>query len=168
MVLVLMGIILSMMTISVGDGGQYRRLEEEANRLKTLMIMAKEEVVLRSQEWAIVFKQDGYQFEQEEVEEVEGTPKLKKTLITDKIFRPRELPGYHLSIIIEDIEYTDEFDEDREADEEDTIGRVQIYSSGEITEFELTLRLDEGDDHFVLKGMPSGELGLTSSRDDDL
>lgn len=163
MVIVLMGIILSMMTLSVGDGGKYRKLEEEANRLTTLITMAKEEVILRSQEWAIAIKEDGYQFEREEVEEVNGTPKLKWTPISDKIFRARELPEYRLSVVIEDIEST----VSSEDNEEGIIGRVRIYSTGEMDESELTIRQADEEDHFILKATPLGKLSLRSSRDDE-
>ena len=122
-VLVLMGIILGMMTLSVGDGGKYRQLEEEALRLKTLMNMAKEEVIIHSQEWFIVFKEDGYLFEQKifkskvnvddkddgdkeddedkEDDNADETKKKKTVPIKDKIFRARDLAGYRLSVVIE-------------------------------------------------------------------
>lgn len=176
MVLVLMGIILSMTTLSVGDGGKYRRLEEEAQRLKTLMSMAKEEAILRSQEWAIAFKEDGYQFERENLgqrtkekkkkkDDDDGTEEDKWSLIDDKIFRPRELAGYRLSVIIEDEEYTTAQDGENE---DDIMGRVYIYSSGEMMPFELTIEQEEGEDHFVIKANEFGELDLKSSRDEEL
>lgn len=167
-VLVLMGIILSMTTLTVGDGGHYRRLEEEANRLLTLVTMARDEAVLRSQDWILVFKEQAYRFDQEKVEEVEGTPKAKTVPIKDKIFRPRELDGYRLSVVVEDAAYPVETPRDDAEDEVDIIGRVTIYSSGEMTEFELTLRPDDGDDYFILKASPLGELTLIGSRDDEV
>lgn len=166
-VLVLMGIILSMMTISVGDGGKYRELEEEANRLKTLLEMAREETVLRSQDWTIAILEDGYQFEVEKIEEDKGTRKKKRSLIQDRIFRQREIPGYRLSLIIENGQYT--AGEQGQGNEEDVIGRIAIYSSGEMSEeFELTIEQEDGDDKFTLTGTQVGELSLKSSRDEAL
>lgn len=185
MVLVLMGIVLSMMTLSVGDGGKYRQLEEEAQRLKTLISLAKDEVIIHSQDWTLVFKENGYLFEREDLgqkfgqdkdedkdedkkaDKGEGTPKKKMVPIEDSIFRTRELPDYRLSLVIEDEVYAVSIQESDE-DEEGTIGRIEIYSSGEMTEFELTIRAEEGDDHFVLKGTANGELSLKSSRDDEI
>lgn len=189
MVLVLMGIILSMMTLTVGDGGKYRELEEESLRLKTLINMAREEVILQSQEWRIAFKEDGYQFERvkeikdlvspdekddEEFEEDKdkdedkGTTELNWVPIDHKIFRERELPGYRLSVIIEDEEYKANSEEEEEEVDEGIIGLVHMYYSGEMMAFELTIEQEDGDDKFILKATPFGELELKSSRDDEV
>ncbi len=183
MVLVLMGIILSMTTLTVGDGGKYRALEEEAQRLTTLIGMAREEVILGSQEWRIAFKQDGYSFERfkelkallpvdkkdppKSKEEDKGTSKDKWVPIENKIFRARDLAGYRLSIIIEDEDYTSS-EEGEEAVAEDIIGLVNIYYSGEMTRFELTIEQEDGEDKFTLKANEFGELDLKSSRDKEL
>jgi len=185
-VLVLMGIVLSMMTLTVGDGGKYRELEEESLRLKTLINMAREEVIMQSQEWRIAFKEDGYQFERvndikdlvspdekdneetaEDKDKDEGTSEVNWIPIDHKIFRVRELPGYHLSVIIEDEEYKANSEEEEEVDE-GIIGLVHMYYSGEMMAFELTIEQEEGDDKFILKASPFGELELKSSRDDEV
>ena len=179
-VLVLMGIILSMTTLSVGDGGKYRKLEEEAQRLQTLIGMAREEAILGSKEWRIVFKQDGYRFEQandlqdinqadkkdptQPPEEDKGTAKDKWVPIENKIFRDRELADYRLSVTIEDEEYT-VGEEDKEAVDDDIIGLVNIYYSGEMMPFELTIEQQDGEDKFTLTANSFGELDLKSSRD---
>ena len=193
MVLVLMGIILSMVTISVGDGGKYRELEEEATRLKTLIGMAREEAILNSQDWVLAFKKDAYRFELEEVKEPEvvqdpngqtqntnrqiqnqiqnqsnETKKVKYVPITDKIFRERELEGYHLSLLIDEQEYIEKPAVEGD-DEADILGRITLFSSGEISEdFEVSLEQEQGDDKFTLKGTQFGELELKSSRDDEI
>ncbi len=184
-VLVLMGIILSMMTLTVGDGGKYRQLEEESLRLKTLMNMAKEEVIIYSQEWFIVFKDDGYLFEQEKItlktdvddsdQDGDGKKpdtvetKKKKTIpIENKIFRSRQLEGYHLSVVIEGEEHSFSLDSDDDEEEEGTIGRIPIHSTGEMIEFELKIQQEDEDDYFVLKGTENGDLSLKSSRDDEI
>jgi general secretion pathway protein H len=161
-VLVLMGIILSMMTISVGDGGKYRELEEEAQRLKTLISMARDEVIMGSREWRIAFREDGYQFEDKQ-----GTKKQVWVPINNKIFRPRDLPGYRLSISIEDQAYpSDEEETEEQKPEEDVIGLVSLYYSGEMMAFELIMEQEDGEDKFTLKANPFGELELISSRDE--
>lgn len=189
MVLVVMGIILSMTTLTVGDGGKYRELEEEANRLKTLIGMALDESVLYSRDWRIAFKKDGYQFEQamaipteadtdkedddpsqqsRQEDEEEATDKTNWAPIDNRIFRPRDLPGYQISLVIDDEDYLANQDPEAE-DEEDIIGRVNIYYSGEFSEaFEVTIEQEDGDDKFILKATPYGELSLKSSRDEDI
>jgi len=186
-VLVLVGIIVSMMTLTVGDGGKYRALEEEANRLKTLIHMAREEVILHSQEWRIAFREDGYQFERvkdiqglataakvdddkqpdKQPDEEKGTTAKNWVQIDNKIFRFRALAGYRLKLLIEDEEYTASREEGEKV-EENIIGVVNIYYSGEMIPFELTIEQEDGDDRFILKASPFGELVLTSSRDEAL
>ena len=178
MVLVLMGIILSMTTLSVGDGGKYRELEEEANRLKTLINMAREEAILRSQDWVIAFTKDAYRFEQEEDKGEEhadprSTPgnetnKVKYVPIKDSLFRERELAGYQLSLFIDEQAYIEKPEAEGE-DEEDVLGRIYIYSSGELSDsFEVNLEQEDGEDKFTLKANLFGELDLKSSRDEGI
>jgi len=171
-VLVLMGIITSMMTISVGDGGKFRELEEEAQRLKTLLEMAKDETIMRSQDWTIAILENGYQFELERIEDDKGTRKRKRHPIEDKIFRQRQLEGYRLNLIFDDSSsFTEEQipDELKTENEEDIIGRVSIYASGEMSEnFEITMEQENGEDKFILTGDQLGQLKLKSSRDEDI
>ena len=155
-VLVLVGIVLSFATLSIGDGGHERYMEEETQRLVTLMKMAREEAILRSEDWAIVFKEDGYKFERQEPKITKGKVELDRTPIENKIFRERELHELKLSLFVEDTQ----INLDKEDEEEGAIARIYIMSSGDMTEFELKLQSEHSPDYFTVKGTVFGELSI--------
>ena len=58
---VIIAIIVSMATLAIGDPGP-EKLKEERARLLALMDLAKEEAILQSREFGILFWEDGYGF----------------------------------------------------------------------------------------------------------
>ena len=77
--LVLIGIILSFAVFTLGDGGEDRRIKEEANRFYYLIKLAQEEAILNAREWLLEIDSQGYQFS---VLTDEGSQ-----LSTDPVFR---------------------------------------------------------------------------------
>jgi general secretion pathway protein H len=82
-VLVLIGIILSVAVLSAG-GGKERELEQEVQRMVSLMRLAKEEAVLNRVELAIKFSPNAYEFLRQENDD--WVP-----YTNHRLFRPRNL-----------------------------------------------------------------------------
>lgn len=61
-VLVMIAVIMAMAVLSIGDGGLQRRLQQESQRLATLIELGSDEAILRGQVVGILFDQSGYQF----------------------------------------------------------------------------------------------------------
>jgi general secretion pathway protein H len=151
-VLVIIGILLTMASISIGGGGEQRQLREEAQRLAALVALAGEEAVLKSQELLLAVEENGYAFLVED-DEGKWVP-----LDGSGALRPRELPEWmELSVAVDEplTPPPAEGEEEQAAEP----GQVWILSSGEMSPFTLTLRLDDGSE-YRLHGDLLGNLKL--------
>jgi general secretion pathway protein H len=143
-VLVIVGILLTMASLSVRSGSEQRQLHEEAQRLAALVELAGEESVLKAQELVLAVEDNGYAFLVQN-DDGEWLP-----VDEEGSLRPRELPeGMHLSITVDEpltaepqSTMSQSTDEGQEKAAEP--GQVWILSSGEMSPFTLTLRHDEG------------------------
>lgn len=128
-VVILIGIVVSVVTVSATTGNLEDQLEEEAKRMQALMSLAREEAILRNQELAFSVTRDSYRFEVLE----EGN---WKPITGDRIFREREIAGgLEMSLLVDEVELS------LSAQQEETLAsRIYFLSSGEITPFELVLR----------------------------
>ncbi len=61
-VLVIIGIILSFAVLSISGDDYAELMEEETHRIMTLLELASDEAILRGEELAVLFNEDGYQF----------------------------------------------------------------------------------------------------------
>ena len=154
-VIAIMGIMLGLGMFAFGDGGLSDKLEQESQRLYGLIKLAQEESILQSKELALELETDGYVFKESEYDE-----KSKKytwvSIAGDKIFRKRSLTaGIELDLKVEgtSLELTSK------SDEEDPI-RIFILSSGELTAFDLTLKISDLEQYYTITGLESGELKI--------
>ena len=85
-VMIIIGVILTFTTLSIGDGGASQKLEQEAQRLASLLTMASTSSILQSKEMGVSFDIDGYHFCV--FQEQRCQP------IRDDIFRPRKFPPF--------------------------------------------------------------------------
>ncbi len=159
-VVFIIGIILSMATLSTGPQ-QYRLLKEEAQRIATLMSLARQESILEAQELAFVLNDNTYQFQV-----FDGQTWLPLT--DDDILRTRTLQDnmvLEVNLFGETITFTrtgsateDEKNDEKEEDENSI--RIFFLSSGEITPFELFLRYDDQDEGLFVKGDMMGNFTI--------
>lgn len=145
--MLIIGVVLSIATLGfTRDAGD--RLETEARRFTALVTLAAQESVLQAREHAVVFDDRGYGFLV-----FEGG---QWTKAEDRVFRRRELPeGFYLDIAIEgqDLSLL-------QAKEEQKAPRIFLLSSGEMTPFELTLRHEESDASYRVRGDIGGKIDL--------
>jgi general secretion pathway protein H len=142
-VLLIIGIIISFATLSIGQNTS-RVVQDEAERLQALLTMAGEEAVLQGRELALEFSRDGYRFLQL------NDNNEWQTIEQDKLFRERELPPVvNLHLLVEGVVAN--------FDDKDHLPRIFILSSGELTPFELELSIDDGESYH-LQGQVDGKL----------
>ncbi|VAW87463.1 hypothetical protein MNBD_GAMMA16-1823 [hydrothermal vent metagenome] len=160
-VVFIIGIILSMATLSTGPQ-QYRLLKEEAQRITTLMSLARQESILEAQELAFALNDKTYQFQV-----FDGKTWL--SLADDEVLRERQLPSnmvLEVNLYGETITFTSDNSEtddgDTESEEEEDENRIRILflSSGEVTPFELFLRYDDQDQGLLVKGDMMGNFTI--------
>ncbi len=126
-VIIIMGIILSFITLSFGDGGQTQRLRQEAQRLASLLTLASQEAILQAKELGISFTSNGYHF-------YEWHGQQWSVLNDDDLFYARTLPP---KIQLE-FRLAGESPRSSEEDAQDT-PQLLLLSSGEISPFEVVL-----------------------------
>lgn len=152
-VILIIGIIISFASLSVGQHAS-RSLQDEAERIHSLLRLAAEESVLQGRELAMQFSTEGYLFVA-----LEGADWLP--VEGDRLFREREFPpGLNLDLSLEGVE-VDLLDSENPP-------RIFVLSSAEMTPFVLTLGNDEGE-AYTLQGDFTGKLTLarTGEADDD-
>lgn len=169
MVIMLIAVITSMALPSLGDPA-YDNLKKEASRLHLLINMAREESMLRSEEWALEVTEQSYRFSKLEIEEKDGKQTDKLTPITKKIYRERRLPEQRISIEAEDsgapITITEkEKLTSNENEQQDVLGVIWFLPSDEISTFEITLSHEFSDDKIILKLAETGEVIMQSERE---
>jgi len=183
-VVFIIGILATMMTLSIGITGGDRELEQEIERIKALIDLAAEEAVLQGQEIGIRFYENRYEFSTEtwytrESEETTTTVARWRLMTGDDLFKPRDL-GEDLRIELEidgrqvimepfsEREQREERkreEEDTDEDDEDAYKpQVFILSSGDMTPFTVNLRRRFGNTGMILTAEADGSIELL--RDD--
>lgn len=155
-VLVLIGIIVTFAVLSMGDAGQQQRLHDEAQRLSSLLQMARDEAILQSSEIAVSFSVHGYQFER--LTEDTTKPDAKPTwqvIQDDAVFRPRKVEDpFSVSLSMDGLTV------DLARADKDKPARVYVYSSGEMTPFQVTLIDTIEGIAFRINASAEGELSV--------
>jgi len=145
-VMILMGIILTIAMLSVGNS-QSEQLEEDMRRLLQIMRLAHEEAIINQQTLAIKFSPHGYALQR-----YEGKGKIWIPVTEPAFFQARELDeGYEIKLLQEGFKVP--------LEKEDG-GKVMMYSSGEITPFELDISLPDSDINYRLTGDLTGNLEI--------
>jgi general secretion pathway protein H len=140
-VLVLIGIIFSFAMLSLGGDDYAELMERETHRMVTLLELASDEAVLRGEELAVLFSEDGYEFLvlNEDRWQATGEDGLLKayTLPADVELR-LEIEGE--PPILTAVAATAE-DADKKDQDDDALLNPQVFilSSGEMTPFTAIL-----------------------------
>ena len=148
-VLLIIGITLGFASLSIGDRGREQAVEQEAQRLVGRLTLAAQESVLQGKEMALEISDDSYRFVVLDEDEW-------RALDEDEILRVRSLPAaLRLKLKIEG-ESVD-LEQKKDADKPEDVPRIYLFSSGEMTPFELTL-LDEYGSNYRVRGAANGKL----------
>jgi general secretion pathway protein H len=146
-VVVIIGILINFAVLSLRSHSPADQLNDEAQRLRSLLQIAGEEALLRSSFIGVDITETGYGFLR--LEEETWQP------VEDTLFRDRELPeDVQISIT------TAQPPGDEDDDEEKRTPEIILMNSGEITPFDLKISSLQSDDYFRLSGNETGELNL--------
>jgi general secretion pathway protein H len=147
-VLVIIGIILSFMSLSTGGDKRAEQMEREARRLMALLQLASEEAVERSQQLAIRIGENDYAFMIRQ--DNQWLP-----LEDEQPLRPRELPaGIEFKLELEENPPPGLTAQDAEQPQ------IFLLSSGEMTPFVLTLSAPGTEKHYRIQATLLGRLEL--------
>lgn len=167
-VIVIIGIVMSIATLSITLAGGDNQLRDEAQRVVALVEVARDESLLQGREFGVEFMQGAYRF-------VEYDPLTRQwgEIIGDDTLRLRELPEeLELELFVEDRRVLLKSDPARmSSEEEDRPGieryapHVLIYSSGDMSPFEVHFvrRIDDG--LIAVQGDTAGVLEIVTPED---
>ncbi len=148
--LVLIGIILTFATLSIGDGGRGDQIAQEARRLAALLELVGDEAILDGRQYGLQLNETGYRF----LVRSRGSWGLAE----DDLLRPRELPAdLALALAIEGRHV----DLPTKYPRKEIKPQLLLLSSGERTAFELRVGQAQGGTAlWRVWGGPVGRLEL--------
>jgi general secretion pathway protein H len=152
-VIIIIATIFSMTNLSVFQSAD-RRLEEEARRFAALVQLLNEESIIKNIDYAVGLSKREYAFFQPD-----SNGKLHPLDDSSGIFRQREIPDYGEltgTIAGGELDLPTSLapkEKKRLSDEEDELPEqlpaIYILSSGEMTEFAISIKGDEGQEYTV-------------------
>jgi general secretion pathway protein H len=149
-VIVIISIVLTFTTLSIGDGGKQRTLQREAERFAALLTLASEQATMQAQELGVSLGTTQYQFWQLQQRDWQPLP-------NDELLRLRTLPaGMVLTVEIEGekAELSQLADQVKQP-------VLMILSSGEMTPFVIKFRMETDETPaYVVRGELTGEMTL--------
>jgi general secretion pathway protein H len=135
-VVVIIGVVSAGILLSVNLIGRDKELEKESNRLLTLVNYAREQAELQTREYGVLFQEDGYEFVAYDVHRG-----IWRSVFEDEVLRERKLPeGLGLKLFVEGRPVVLR----RPTDAKDKTPQLMIYSSGDLTSFEVIVEREGG------------------------
>ncbi len=135
-VVVIISVLAAGLLLSVSLTGRDRDLERESDRLLNLMNYAREQSELQTREYGIIIQDDSYEFVSYDMHR-----QVWRSIFEDDILRLRRLPyGLDFKLAVD----TRPVVLKKPADAKDKTPQVMIFSSGEVTQFELTMEREGG------------------------
>jgi general secretion pathway protein H len=161
LVVVIVGIVMSIAVLSLSLAGGDRAIRDEAQRVISLVEIAQDESLLQGREFGLEIMQGAYRFL--ELDPLSGQ---WTEILGDDTLRLRELPEeVELDLYIEDRQVILKRDparmdtgENRRPGVESFTPHVLIYSSGEMTPFELHFLRDVDDSLVAIRSDVTGAI----------
>jgi general secretion pathway protein H len=155
--LVVVAIVGIMVGVVVIEGGRFirndREIDQEAQRLRSLVDLLHEEALLQSHDFGVRFTRSGYRFYTYDYKTLKWVPRTDDRLLNDHELANRL--GVVLALDGREVELDRDFDTKGVKDPEP---QVFILSSGELTPFEVSIYRDRDERHVSLKGEQDGTL----------
>jgi len=156
-VIFIVGIMLGALMLSIENRPEGELAKREAQRIKALIELAREEAILNTAMLGIRFEHTGYRFL--------VLAKKKWIPMDDRILRKRELDET-LNLEFEQIEDTDPEQIDLpKKDNSEELPQVAIYPTGELTPFRLTIETVGSSAAVSIEARTSGKLTIEQQDD---
>ncbi len=164
---VIIGIVLSIAVLSLGIVGDDRDVRKEARRLMSILETAQDDAVLQGREFGIEFLLGSYRFV-----EYDSYSGQWLAIFDEDLLRTRQLPEeLEFSLFLEDraivleenpLELAAESDENATSQVRDYAPHVLIFSSGDMTPFELHINRASDRLSIAMQGDLFGNLEFVS------
>lgn len=150
-VVFIIGILSVGMVLSLSlAGGRDSELQKESDRLYGLMKYVREQSELQTREYGVIFQDDYYEFVSYDTHRQQW-----RSVFEDDILRLRKLPyGVNVKLKIE----TRPVVLKKPENAKDKTPQVMIFSSGDLTQFEVTLEREDGIRYVVINQDDKGNI----------
>jgi general secretion pathway protein H len=139
-VVLIIGIMVAGTVLSLGVSGTDRELDQERDRILSLTGYLRDQAALQNREYGMRCYTGGYEFLVYEPRSAQW-----ETLPGDPLLRPRRLPaGIELQLDVEGRPIVLPAAGLTGMDMKDRVPQIMLFSSGEMSQFELTLRRSGG------------------------
>ena len=154
-VIVIIGIITSMATISVHVLGGDHEMQQEAERLQAILTQVREDAMMQGRDIGLRIDGHGYDFL-----DYDARTESWRAVDGDPLLRPRTLPeGLNLSLRLEDRDVR--LVERTAATAENPIQpQVVMQASGDLVPFDIVLRRDGTEESRRVSGTVNGDVQL--------
>lgn len=163
-VMVIIGILVSVFTLSVGSFDD-NEAAEHARRMEALLGLAMEDAAMQGREIGLRVYQHGYEFSARtaQVDDQGLQYWAWVPLDDDRFLQPRDLgEDYALELIIEGNDIDLDYDREEDDEKDEYLPQIYIFSSGDIApEFELRIRSSYASDAIVLTADVDGSVEVT-------
>lgn len=167
----IIGIVLSIAVLSLNLASDDREIRTEARRLMSILTAVQDDAILQGRDFGIEFLSASYRFV-----EFDNDSGQWYDVAGDDLMRVRNLPEeYELTLFLEDkhvlldespLELTDAEEENPDADVVDYAPHVLIFSSGDMTPFELHFTRLTDEMMVPIEGDLLGNLDFVSDDDE--
>ncbi|MEQ8206228.1 MAG: type II secretion system minor pseudopilin GspH [Woeseia sp.] len=171
-VVVIVGIISAVVLMSTTLVRDDRDLQQEANRLSSLIALASDDALFQGRDLGLEFMSTGYRF-------VEYDPYIGQwnEIVGDDLLKPRSLPeSLHFELAIEDRRV--QLNEQPAATNNDQANNINnrepsyaphalLLSSGELSPFHLRVMRDSDRREFTVTVTPEGSVEVADDIDDE-
>ena len=155
-VVVIIGVFAGAAVLSIGVVGNDREIERETFRLRTLLELIREESVMQSRDYGILFSETGYRFYIYDTERL-----LWFEPIEDRFLAVRQLVdpivmelSFEGRVISLDTQFNEEGLEEPKP-------HVVLLASGEVTSFQVAFYRELNGGRYLLNSEPDGTLEVT-------
>jgi len=136
-VVVIIAILSAGLLLSVSLTGRDRDLEKESDRFLALLNYAREQAELQTREYGVILQDDNYEFVSYDMHRA-----VWRSIFEDDALRARKLPyGLDFKLKID----TRQVVLKKPADAKDKTPQLMIFSSGDVTQFEVTIEREGGE-----------------------
>jgi general secretion pathway protein H len=151
-VVVIIGVLSAGFLLSISLTNEGRDLDKESNRLLELIRYAREQAELQTREYGLILQDDSYEFVSYDVHRG-----VWRSIFEDDALRARKLPyGLDLKLVIE----TRPVVLKKPKDAKDKTPQVMIFSSGDLTQFELMMEREGGESSVTIFQDDKGEVAF--------
>lgn len=176
-VISIIAISFSLIALAINPHDYRRDLEKEARHFETLLSLGIDEAIFKNQELGIKLEEDGFSFLK-----FNTKTQLWENVEKDRTYKRHQLPGFiELNLVMEDAEIflappesvenkireidpLAEFEQFEDEEEEPIKPDIYVFSSGEVTPFELQFQLlDDYDFSYRVSADEVGQVKFTVS-----